>query len=98
VADERYSEVTELAVTARYEAAELAVAAGRYREAHALVRRVLDVDPMREAAWRLEMRISDALGDAQGVIRGYQQCERALARLDTTPSDSTRQLLASLRR
>jgi len=40
-------------------------------------------------AWRLAMRISDTLGDEKGVIRAYHDCERVLARLDTTPSPST---------
>jgi hypothetical protein len=43
------------------------------------------------------MRIADALGDDQGVLRADNDCEQALANLGTTPSESTRQLLGALR-
>jgi DNA-binding SARP family transcriptional activator len=97
-ADERQQELADLAADARYEAAELALAAGRYDDAQALASRVLAGDPFREAAWRLLMRISDALGDEKSVMRAYHDCERSLAELGTTPSPSTRQLLERLRR
>jgi DNA-binding SARP family transcriptional activator len=97
-ADERHQRLADLATGARYEAAELAYAAGDYELARGQAERVLSADRFREPAWRLVMRIADALGNEQGVIRGYQECERALAELDTTPSPTTRQLLESLRR
>jgi DNA-binding SARP family transcriptional activator len=97
-ADTRHQELADLATDARYEAAELAFAAGRYQEAQGVAERVLVADPFREAASRLLMRVSDTLGDQKGVIRAYHACERALAELGTTPSPSTRQLLERLRR
>ena len=97
-AEERQKELADLAADARYEAAELALAAGDLDAARSLAEQVLAADPFREAAWRLLMRIADTLGDEKGVVRAYQDCERALAQLDTTPSPSTRQLLERLRR
>lgn len=97
-ADERHRELAELATDARYEAAELEFAAGRYKEARRLAEQVVGDDPFREVAWRLMMRVSDALGDETGVVHSYHSCERALTQLGTTPSPSTRQLLEQLRR
>jgi DNA-binding SARP family transcriptional activator len=97
-ADARHQHLADLATDARYEAAELALASSDYDLAGALTQQVLNADRFREPAWRLMMRVADALGNEQGVIRGYQDCERALAELDTRPSSSTRQLLESLRR
>jgi DNA-binding SARP family transcriptional activator len=81
-----------------YEAAAAALAAARYDEANRLTEAVLRADPLREAAWRLAMRIANALGDEDGVIAGFRACERALAEIGTVPAASTRQLLESLRR
>jgi DNA-binding SARP family transcriptional activator len=97
-ADERRELLADLAVDARGEAAELAFAAERYDEAERLAESVLRADPFRETAWRLRMRMANALGDDGGVIRAYQGCERALGKLGVTPSPSTRQLLERLRR
>ncbi|HEX5620023.1 MAG TPA: BTAD domain-containing putative transcriptional regulator [Solirubrobacteraceae bacterium] len=83
---------------ARLDAAELAFAAGRYDDADHLAGQVLDAEPYREAAWRLRMRLADALGAGDSVIRAYHACERALAELGTTPSKTTRELLERLRR
>ena len=97
-AEERRRRLSELAGTAREEAAELAFAAGRHADARRLNDQVLDGDPFREGAWRLRMRIAGAFGDDDGVVRAYQHCERALASLATTPSATTHQLLERLRR
>jgi DNA-binding SARP family transcriptional activator len=83
---------------ARLDAAELAFAAGRFDDAERLAAQVLEAEPFREAAWRLRMRLADALGAGDGVIRAYQACERALAQVGTTPSRTTRELLERLRR
>jgi DNA-binding SARP family transcriptional activator len=56
------------------------------------------LDPFREAAWRLMMRIGAAFGDERRVITAFQDCERALGQLDTAPAPATRQLLETLRR
>jgi DNA-binding SARP family transcriptional activator len=97
-ADHRRQELAALATDARHEAAELALAADRLDDAERLAGDVLRADPFREAAWRVTMRVADALGDGDRVIRAYQGCERALAQLGTTPAPSTRQLLERLRR
>jgi DNA-binding SARP family transcriptional activator len=96
--DERRQRLAELATDARYEAAELAFAAGLLDQADRLAGQVLAADPFREAAWRLTMRVANALGDDDGVIRAYQRCERALARIGTEPAPTTRELLERLRR
>lgn len=97
-ADDRRQRLAQLATDARSEAAELEFAARRYDEAKRLAEEVLHSEPFRETAWRLRMRIANALGDDDGVIRAYHTCERALAQVGTTPSPSTRQLLERLRR
>jgi DNA-binding SARP family transcriptional activator len=97
-AEERRQELAVLAADARFEAAELAFAAGRHREAERLVAAVLHDDPFREAAWRLQMRLASAAGDEDRVIGAFRRCERALGELGTTPSGTTRHLLDALRR
>ena len=97
-ADDRRQRLVELATDARSEAAELALAAERYEQAERLAEQVLDIEPFRETAWRLTMRISNALGDDDGVMRAYHACGRALAEVGTSPSPSTHQLLERLRR
>jgi DNA-binding SARP family transcriptional activator len=83
---------------ARQDAAELAFAAGRYPEAARLVEAILEQDPFREGAHRMEMRIANAIGDEDRVVTAYRRCERALGELGIAPSSSTRQLLETLRR
>jgi len=97
-ADARREALASLVAGARLEAAELAFAAGRFDDAERLVGRVLEAEPFRETAWRLRMRLADALGAGDSVIRAYQGCERALAQVGTTPSRTTRELLERLRR
>jgi DNA-binding SARP family transcriptional activator len=97
-ADARREALASTIADARLDAADLAFAAGRFDDAERLVALVLDVEPFREAAWRLRMRLADALGAGDLVIRAYQGCERALAQIGTTPSRTTRDLLERLRR
>jgi DNA-binding SARP family transcriptional activator len=95
--DEHRARLLERVVDARFEAAELAFAASNLELAEQLGRDVLDGDPDREAACRLMMRIAGARGDADGVIREFKSCERALAEIGAAPSQSTRHLLDALR-
>ncbi|HYF24377.1 MAG TPA: BTAD domain-containing putative transcriptional regulator [Baekduia sp.] len=97
-AEQRAEALAALVDGARLEAAELAYAAGRMDTAAELCQAVLERDPFREVAWRLQMRIASAVGDDDGVIRGYQACERALAATGASPSRTTRSLLDELRR
>ncbi len=90
--------LADLVAGARYEAAELAFSAGRFDDAQQWAQAVLRTEPYREAAWRLTMRIANALGDDDGVIVAYQGCEQALGTLGIGPAHSTRQLLERLRR
>jgi DNA-binding SARP family transcriptional activator len=96
--DERRADLHGRVLDARFETSELAVAAGELDLAARLAHEVLEADPYREAAWRVVMRVTGLLGDADGVIREFQACERALAEIGTTPARSTRQLLDQLRR
>lgn len=83
---------------ARHAAAELAVDAQRLVVAQGLICDALRDDPYREATWRLRMRVSNALGDYDGVLTAFNDCERALAVVGATACSSTRALLQSLRR
>jgi DNA-binding SARP family transcriptional activator len=96
--EERRRQLASEAQDARLEAAEIAFTADRYRQASRLVHEVLQVDPFREAAWRLEMRIAAAHGDQDKVITAFRECERALAELGARPAESTVRLLNDLRR
>jgi DNA-binding SARP family transcriptional activator len=97
-ADGRGHQLSQMAADARYEAADLAFRVERYDQSSQLADQVLDAEPYRETAWRLKMRVANALGDEDGVIRAYQACERALAEVGTKPSPTTRDLLERLRR
>jgi ATP/maltotriose-dependent transcriptional regulator MalT len=97
-ADARRELLGRLAGEARLRAAELAFAAGRYQDAELFVAAILEHDPYREAAWRVEMRIAGAMGDDDRVIAAYRSCERVLAEVGTVPAAGTRQLLSNLRR
>ena len=83
---------------AHFEAAELSLTLGSFAAAQRHCATVLDRDPYREPAWRLQMRIHSALGDDAGVIRAYQGCSEILADLGATPARGTKQLLDQLRR
>jgi hypothetical protein len=43
------------------------------------------------------MRIAQARGDGDGVLRAYRGCEPAMAELGTAPAQSTTALLDGLR-
>ena len=96
--DDRRRELADLAADARHEAARLMFEEDRHLEALRLNERVLQEDPVREDAWRLQMEIKGALGDDPGVLAAYRECSRALVDLGTEPAPSTRQLLERLRR
>jgi DNA-binding SARP family transcriptional activator len=96
--DERREWLARLVADARQEAAELAFTAGSYFEAQRLVHAILEHDPFREGAHRLQMRIAHATGDEDQVIAAYRRCERSLGTLGIAPSTTTRQLLETLRR
>ena len=97
-AEERRARLAELVRSARLEAAEVAFGTSDFALARRLAEAVLTVDPYREAAWRLLMRLADALGDQDRVISAYRGCERALRELGATPSATTAALLHDFRR
>lgn len=96
--DERRQQLAELAITVRSAAADAAFAADRYPDALRLAEAVLAADPLREAMWRTNMRIRSAMGDYDGVITAFAQCERALRGAGTRPTATTQALLDQLRR
>jgi DNA-binding SARP family transcriptional activator len=96
--EERSQRLRELSTDARYEAAELAFAAGRLELAERLANAVLDAEPFHEPAWRLTMRLAGARGDDQAVLRSYKHCDQVLAEVGAEPSATTRQLVNQLRR
>jgi DNA-binding SARP family transcriptional activator len=97
-ADERARTLDELAIDARCEAAELALAADCYEEAQELVEQALRAEPYCETAWRTAMRLAETRGDQEGVMRAYRSCEQALAEVNAAPSATTQRLLQALRR
>lgn len=96
--DERRAQLAELAAAARHDAAELRFAANELGAAQAHLDAALTVDPYRERAWRLAMRIAAAYGDGDRVLSVFRRCERALGELGVAPSASTRRLVQALRR
>lgn len=97
-AQERRHHLASKVLEARHDAAKIAFSTGRYRQAARLVGEVLRADSFRESAWRLEMRIADALGDQDRVVAAFRACERALEELGTQPASTTVRLLQDLRR
>jgi DNA-binding SARP family transcriptional activator len=96
-AEERRQRLDELVRSARLEAAEVAFAAGHFAQARRLAEAVVTVDPYREAAWRLLMKLAHALGDNDRVITAFRACEHALAELGARPSTTTLTLLRDFR-
>jgi DNA-binding SARP family transcriptional activator len=97
-ADERRDWVRALVVDAHAEAAQLALAAEHYPEARAHAEQVLREEPYREGAWQTLLQVAGMLGDRDGVIEVYRECERTFSELGTVPSETTRQLMEKLRR
>jgi DNA-binding SARP family transcriptional activator len=91
--DDRRQRLDELIRSARVEAAEAAFAAGQYAEATSIAEAVVAIDPYREAAWRLLMKVALVLGDHDRVIGTFRSCEQALAELGVEPEPTTVRLL-----
>ncbi|WP_432013592.1 AfsR/SARP family transcriptional regulator [Streptomyces cucumeris] len=70
--------------------------AGRLMESQRQIEQVLESEPLRESGWRLRMRIAAELGDSDGVIIAFRQCEDALEDIGMTISLATRRLLENL--
>ncbi|NEA67053.1 BTAD domain-containing putative transcriptional regulator [Streptomyces sp. SID12488] len=97
-AEERRRVLSRRAADALSSAADLALRLHQYGDAVRLCEQATTIDPLREVAWRVRMRAANALGDDDGVLTAFQRCETALARIDATPSPSTRRLLKQLQR
>jgi DNA-binding SARP family transcriptional activator len=96
--EDRRQQLAELATSARAAAADAAYATDRLHDAQRLAEAVVASDPLREATWRTLMRIRGAVGDYDGVITTFAQCEKALRAAGITPAPSTRILVNQLRR
>jgi len=96
--DARERELTELVTDARAQIAVIAIEGGRHDLAVSLARKVLDEDPGRESAWQTLMRASEVVGDQDGIVQAFRECEGALADFGLSPSTTTRGLLERLRR
>lgn len=96
--EERRRALSQQAADALSSAADLALQLHRYGDAVRLCEQATAIDPLREVAWRVRMRAANALGDDDGVLAAFQGCETAPARIDATPSPSTRKLLKQLQR
>ncbi len=95
--EERRMYLARLVSGARGEAAELAFAEGDFRQAADLAEEMLREDPFRETAWRLKMRLAQAVGDDDRMVETYRDCQRALGEIGAEPSAATAQLFKDLR-
>jgi ATP/maltotriose-dependent transcriptional regulator MalT/DNA-binding SARP family transcriptional activator len=95
--DGRRSELRDLWADAQADAATLAYQHGRFAEADQLLRALLEADPLREASWRLRIRLAHELGDDDAMLVAYRRCWRALGELGLEPSAATRALMVQLR-
>jgi DNA-binding SARP family transcriptional activator/tetratricopeptide (TPR) repeat protein len=97
-AQDRREQIDATILRARMDIAQLAFEAGDLTEAEERAATVVAIDPYRESAWRLLMRVRSMLGDDDGVIATFRACARSLEGVGIGPADSTRDLLVALRR
>jgi DNA-binding SARP family transcriptional activator len=95
--DDRRMLLMEKAVNASLAGAAICFDAQRYQQAKNLAESSLIRDPYSERAWRMLMRVSNAIGDADAVSASYRRCEAALAEGGLAPSAATRDLFKLLR-
>ena len=71
---------------------------GNWRKAVELAKRLVGLDPYREASHRQLMELHAAAGNRAEAIRQYQACERLLRNeLDVAPAQETMDLLEKIR-
>ncbi|MCE0768599.1 hypothetical protein LWC35_37755 [Pseudonocardia kujensis] len=87
-----------MAIDIRAEAAHAAIEAGNLLQADDLAEAVLAVDPYRERMWQTRMQVAAALGDSDGVVRIYRECEAMMATIQARPTRTTSAMLENLRR
>jgi DNA-binding SARP family transcriptional activator len=76
---------------------ELVAARGEHAQAIAYAERVLRADPLREATYRMLMRLHDTRGDRARALRTYHACAATLEReLQVEPSPATRRAYEEL--
>jgi ATP/maltotriose-dependent transcriptional regulator MalT/DNA-binding SARP family transcriptional activator len=96
-AEERRANLAAMAAGLRFEAAGIAFGLGAFARADALAGVVVEEQPLREAAWRLRMRIAAAVGSPDEVLESYRACVEALRVIGAEPARETRLLLDQLR-
>jgi DNA-binding SARP family transcriptional activator len=96
-ADERRRLLHGVIGEARVTAAELLFQHGRYHETRAMVDCALADEPFSERAWRLRIKLADAVGDDDGVLDAYRRCRIELRTLGLEPSAETVELVERLR-
>jgi two-component SAPR family response regulator len=78
------------------ELAELQLSTQKLNEACATAQHAIRVDPYREEAYRLLMKIHSASLDRPAIHKQYQACKSALAEIGLSPSLETQQLYQKL--
>jgi two-component SAPR family response regulator len=96
-ADDRRSSLSEKAVTAGLAGAAICFEEQRYQQAKQMAEAALIRDPYSERAWRMMMRVSNAIGDADAVTSSYRHCAATLAEGNLVPSSATNELFLLLR-
>ena len=92
------SRLRDLAVDALSQLMALRAEADEVESAIAAAQQLLALDPFREDAHRLLMRLYDNAGRRSVALRQYQRCEEVLRReLDVEPAPETVQLISEIR-
>lgn len=97
-AEEHRAHLRSRSTALRFEAAETAHSLDQVLRAEYLVGQVLRDDPFHEPAYRLAMRLADAVGDERRIISVFHRCEQALKGIGASPSTSTLELFGRLHR
>ena len=96
-AEERRQLLHGAVAEARVAAAELLFRHGCYQETRAMIDDALTDEPFSERAWRLRIKLADAVGDDDGVLEAYRRCRIQLHELGLEPSAETVALVERLR-
>jgi DNA-binding SARP family transcriptional activator len=96
-AEERRDFLAEIINDARLDLADLLYHHGHYSESCKSLEAAIKHDPYSERAWRLQMSLSAAVGDIDGVVEAFKHCRDRLAELALAPSAETLDLVERLR-
>ena len=82
---------------ARVATAELLFQHGRYKDASRIVGDAVKNNPYSERAWRLRIKVADAVGDDDRMLDAYRRCCTHLSEIGLGPSAETVGLVERLR-